>query len=167
MSRVVLDVLSLSMPMMVRRQMSSCEMKYMKTIRKKSRRKGIVLAVVLVGMVLLLLMLGGLARRVVLEHRAIDSHFQAMQADWLVWSARNRAQIDLTSGNSTVSDWNMTFTEPELGKMVTARVLDAGEKTGDGPPARQIELTWTTASGITIERSEPLDNLQLSAKGAP
>lgn len=117
-------------------------------------RGGVVLAVVLAGMVLLLLMLAALARRVIMEHRAIDSRAQSLQADWLLWSAKNRAQAQWSNGNRAPSEWNWTPNEPGLGKSVTARVLEQ-----ETPPAanQQIELRWTTDSGVAIERSAQID----------
>lgn len=135
-------------------------------------RRGVVLAVVLAGMVLLLLMLGGLARRVMIEHRAIDAQAQSLQADWLLWSAmnraENRAEYQARNQDSTPPDWNFIPSDPGMGKLVTARVLELAAPADEPQSSRQIELRWTTPSGIIVERSGILEIQANSSKeGSP
>lgn len=110
------------------------------------------MAVVLAGMVLLLLMLGALARRVIIEHRAIDAQAQSLEADWLLWSAKHRAELQLQAGKTEPTEWKMTPRAPSLGKRVVAR-LHLHEA---NPSAYHLEVHWTTPSGIVIERTAQL-----------
>lgn len=125
--------------------------KQLKTAQRRQTR-GVVLAVVLAGMVLLLLMLGALARRVIIEHRAIDAQAQSLEADWLLWSAKHRAKLQLQAGKTEPTEWKLAPRDPALGKQVIARLH--GNETN--PTLSQLELQWTTPSGIVIERTAPL-----------
>lgn len=120
-----------------------------RSTKPRPSRRGVVLAVVLAGMVLLLLMLGALARRVIIEHRAIDAQAQSLEADWLLWSAKHRATLQLQTGKTEATEWKMAPRDPALGKQVVARLLvdDAN------PTTSKLELQWTAPSGIVIERT--------------
>ncbi len=134
---------------------------------RRRARRAIVLAVVLAGMVLLLLMLGGMARRVLIEHKAIDARERSLQADWLLWSAENRAAATLARDKSAPQDWNLALSASESGKSITARVLETADKSPAGKAQYRIELIWTTPQGVKIERSSLIEHSASPAKGAP
>jgi hypothetical protein len=136
-------------------------------LHHKKARRAIVLAVVLAGMVLLLLMLGGMARRVLIEHKAIDACERSLQANWLLWSAENRAAATLARHKSVPQDWNLALSDSEPGKSITARVLDTADKSPTGKAQYRIELIWTTPQGVKIERSRLIEHPESPAKGAP
>jgi hypothetical protein len=122
--------------------------------RNPGKRRGIVLAVILAGMGLVLLMLGGLARRAVIEHRAIDSRTQSLQADWLLWSAKQKALAEIEHLSPLPSDWKSEWKAPGLGKSASARFLRLENAATSKATQVQVEVRWTSDSGATIERSQ-------------
>lgn len=135
--------------------------------RRKKPRRAIVLAVVLAGMVLLLLMLGGMARRSLLEQRVLDRREQSLQADWLLWSAKNRANTILGRDPTVPQDWSLRLNEAETEKSITARVLKADEKSESDSVPYRIELEWMTPSGVKIERVGHITPTASTLKGTP
>lgn len=135
-------------------------MKRQLQLRSAHRRTGITLIVVLAGMALILLMLGALARRVLIEHRALDAQAEAFQADWLAWSAVERTKQLGSSQIETKLHWLLD----ETGNSVSARVHSLAERSPSGAQQWQVELEWVTASGKKIERSQVIQLPKVNKK---
>jgi hypothetical protein len=142
------------------------QIKEVRSLKAKNRH-AVVLALVLAGMALLLLLLGALARRVVLEHRSLDARAQSLQADWFFRSAQNRVQALISEENPIPADWYIAFGSPELGKNLEARLLSPESSTPGAQQRFQLSLRWTTSSGIALERTGMIDLSRSTAKGAP
>lgn len=129
------------------------------------RRRGVVILLALAVAMFTLLLLGGLARRAVLEQRAIDAQREALQADWLLWSSERRVRQAWSSGETHPAEWRMAFDQDALENMVASQVVPhESSSNGASPPQWRLEMRWTTPKGVVLERSRLLLPLNSTPK---
>lgn len=103
------------------------------------RRRGAVLIMALVGLVLLTVIGGTLLRWIAMEHKLLRSREQANQARWLAEAGIERAAARLADAEDYAGEtWQIAATDLPAGKSARVRLQVA--TVDDQPRQRSIEV---------------------------